>query len=129
MDSEDVYQTQDSSETFCEEADAAIDSKLEEIRKSIISHIMHQTFMTKSQIKEYKQFLLSVLPRLSSPKRCFATKSLAQLEEIEKRIIKFEKKWFASQKCLTVEETELPCSLLTNVDFCSQVFIYFLLLL
>lgn len=112
----------ESDETFCEEAEIEIDRMLQEIEENIRSHLQQKVFMTKPQIKDYKQFLSNNGTHLDDIKQILARKYLAQLEKIEEIIAAFEKKWYMSQKSsVTDDQADFPCSLLTNQDFVSQV--------
>lgn len=108
----------DSDETFCEEIENNINDKLVEIEENIRAHYQQRVFLTKPQMKLYKEMLMmNVSLHWSKAQRRLADKLLGQLNEIEKNVEEFEKIWFSS----STDEEGFPCSLLTNQDFVSQV--------
>lgn len=111
----------DSDMTFCEEAEHNIHNRLLEIEENIRAHFQQKVFLTKSQMKCYRDILMTIVSlNWSKAQRRLADKLLGELNEIERNVEEFEKIWFAS---LSTDEdlSGFPCSLLTNQDFVSQV--------
>lgn len=112
----------DSDATYCEEAENnEIDAKLDEIQNNIRRHHLQQVFMTKPQMRGYREFLTTILPHMDTQKQCLAKTFLAHLEQIAKIVEDFERKWSSDQSMTSASDDVFPCSLLTNQDFVSQV--------
>lgn len=114
----------DSDETFCEETEKEVyQEKLAEIEKNITFHSNGQVLLTKPQIQDYMELLQTVTVRFSGFLQRHAYTSIKQLQKIERKIETFEKFYSsisAQSSSMTQSTEELPCSLLTNLDFVSQ---------